>query len=382
MSSRSLRRWALIHKWTSLICTAFLLMLCVTGLPLVFHDEIGDWLDDDPPYAALPAETPMANLDRMVDTARQRHPDQSIWYVYVDDDEPRVVIGMLPSLDADRALARYLKFDARTGEVLKEIEPQATRPLTFNDVMLRLHRDLFTDLPGGLFLGAMGLLFLVATISGIVLYAPFVGRQRFGDVRRTRSPRIKWLDLHNLLGVTTLAWVLVVGVTGVVNELAQPLFLVWQRTDVQALVRPYSGVVPPRRDELSPVQQAYDTVKRTLPGMTVTSVVFPGGRLGSAHHYLVWTKGSQALTSRLFSPVLLDARTGKVTTIVQMPWYLRALEVSRPLHFGDYGGMPLKIIWALLDLATIAVLGSGLYLWFSRRRSPIEARLAELQAAE
>ena len=50
-----------------------------------------------------------------------------------------------------------------------------------------------------------------------------------------------------------------------------------------------------------------------------------------------------------------------------MPWYLRVLEISRPLHFGDYGGMPLKIIWMLLDIATILVLGSGIYLWLSRR---------------
>jgi len=51
-----------------------------------------------------------------------------------------------------------------------------------------------------------------------------------------------------------------------------------------------------------------------------------------------------------------------------MPWYLRALDVSRPLHFGDYGGLPLKMIWALLDLVAILVLGSGLYLWAARRR--------------
>jgi uncharacterized iron-regulated membrane protein len=38
------------------------------------------------------------------------------------------------------------------------------------------------------------------------------------------------------------------------------------------------------------------------------------------------------------------------------------------LHFGDYGGMPLKIIWALLDLVTLMVLGSGLYLWTARLR--------------
>ena len=56
--------------------------------------------------------------------------------------------------------------------------------------------------------------------------------------------------------------------------------------------------------------------------------------------------------------------------------------VSQPLHFGDYGGMPLKIIWALLDLATIVVLGSGLYLWLARnRRSSVEERLAHIAAA-
>src|SRR3546814_3694373 len=60
-----------------------------------------------------------------------------------------------------------------------------------------------------------------------------------------------------------------------------------------------------------------------------------------------------------------------------MPWYLTALEVSRPLHFGDYGGMPLKILWTLLDLVTIVVLGSGLYLWIARRKAT-DARVAEL----
>ena len=40
---------------------------------------------------------------------------------------------------------------------------------------------------------------------------------------------------------------------------------------------------------------------------------------------------------------------------------------SQPLHFGDYGGLPLKIIWALFDVAAIVILGSGLYLWLVRR---------------
>ena len=36
--------------------------------------------------------------------------------------------------------------------------------------------------------------------------------------------------------------------------------------------------------------------------------------------------------------------------------------------------MPLKIIWALLDVMTIVVIGSGLYLWIVKRRSTAATR--------
>ena len=55
-----------------------------------------------------------------------------------------------------------------------------------------------------------------------------------------------------------------------------------------------------------------------------------------------------------------------------MPFYLRALEVSRPLHFGDYGGVPLKIIWVVFDIIAIVVLISGIYLWIVRRKFYID----------
>jgi len=378
-SPRALRRWAFIHKWTSLICTMFLLVLCVTGLPLVFHEELDELLSDDPPYADLPAGRPMANLDRMVEAARARHPDHVIWYVFADDDDPKVLVGMLPFAGAEPKLGRALKFDSRTGDLIKEIEPFAQRPLTFMALMLRLHADLFAGLPGELFLAGMGALFVAALISGAVLYATFAGKQHFGEIRRGRSARLKWLDLHNVLGIVILAWMLVVGATGILNELAQPLFRIWQRTDVQAVLQPYRGQPVPAAEALASIQGTYDAVKRALPGNVVTSVVFPNVRVGSPYHYLVWTKGASPLTSRLFNPVLVDARTGELTMFLQMPWYLRALEVSRPLHFGDYGGMPLKVVWAVLDLVTIVVLASGLYLWLFRRRAPVEAHLRELE---
>jgi uncharacterized iron-regulated membrane protein len=57
------------------------------------------------------------------------------------------------------------------------------------------------------------------------------------------------------------------------------------------------------------------------------------------------------------------------------------LLLSQPLHFGDYGGTPLKVIWALLDVITIIVLLSGLYLWCQRCKSSAEDLLIQMDLA-
>ena len=372
MTRNAFRRWFWVHKWTSLISTAFLLLICVTGLPLVFRDEIGDWLNKDPAYAVVPEGAPIVSLDDVAATAHKMYPDRLIASLSIDDDEPKIMVGMVPSWDtynADRTAIHWIKFDAHTGQVLRESRTFSGDGGVFLGIMLTLHRDLFAGLPGELLMGVMALLFVAALVSGAVVYTPFMRRLDFGTVRAARSRRLKWLDLHNLTGVVVLAWMMVVGVTGVINELSTPLFGLWQLTEVKHMLAPFRGKPVPEPAELSSPQAAYDTVKAALPDMIATGVIYPGSPFGSPHHYLIWTKGRQPLTARLFSPVLVDARSGQLASVVKMPWYLRALEVSRPLHFGDYGGVPLKIIWSLLDLVTMIVLGSGLYLWLSRRSS-------------
>ncbi len=370
----SIRSWAFVHRWTSLICPLFLFVICLTGLPLLFSDEISDWMTPHR-YATVPPGTPAANLDRLVASGQKMYPDQVVTSLFIDDDEPQVYLWMAPSWEALQSQPQtrhFIRFDARTGQMLERSPPSSERRWEFMSVMLRLHEDLFAGLAGELFLGLMGSLFVAAIVSGGVLYGPFMKHLKFGTVRSDRSLRIRWLDLHNLLGIATCAWALVVGATGVMNELSTPLFAIWQRTDVKSMLSQYRDAPPPRQEELASIQGAFEAAKRAVPDMTITGVTFPTRVNGSPWHYLLWAKGSTTLTSRLFSPILVDARTGALTEVLHMPWYLRALEVSRPLHFGDYGGLPLKILWALLDALTLVVLGSGLYLWFARRHAMAE----------
>ncbi|MBO9328189.1 PepSY domain-containing protein [Achromobacter xylosoxidans] len=374
-AASTIKTWYLVHKWTSLVCTIFLLIICLTGLPLVFHHEIEHWLDDAKPLSDVPASTPPASLDKLVGAARAMYPGEVVDYVYVDPDEPQVYVGMAKKPGDALVSGHAVRMDGRTGDVLLDGPPYADDRFTFMNIMLALHVDLFAGLAGELFLGFMGLLFCVAIVSGVVLYGPFMKKLEFGTVRAARSTRLKWLDLHNLLGIVTLVWAFVVGVTGVINELSTPLFRLWQSTELPRILEPYKGAGVPT--ELASVQGAADTALKAVPGTVAGFIAFPGNAFGSPHHYIVWMRGDTPLTSRLNTPVLVDGRSGELTTVARMPWYLTALELSRPLHFGDYAGLPLKIIWALLDVITIIVLASGLYLWLARRRAT-EARIAEL----
>ncbi|MFT4117872.1 PepSY-associated TM helix domain-containing protein [Bradyrhizobium sp.] len=364
LSTQKIRFWRAIHTWTSLICTLFLLMLALTGLPLIFHDEIDEWFGK----LQLSAETSSASsadFDAIVREAQAVYPKLAVRYLIWDKDLPGVVkVNMAASIDAPRGKATFLSLEEATSRVL-DPQPGRSSAMTF---ILQLHTDMFAGDVGSVFLGLMGALFVISLVSGVVLYAPFMRKLHFGTVRAERGRAIKWLDLHNLLGITTTAWLLVVGLTGVINTLDSFIFRYWRSDQLAQMVAPYKAMPPPAR--IGSVTEAISKAKEVSPDRTPSFLAFPGTFFSSKHHYAVFMRGKTPLTSQILEPVLVDAETLRVTEKRTLPWYVLALELSRPLHFGDYGEMPLKVIWAALDAVAIVVIASGLYLWVKKRMRP------------
>lgn len=381
MPSRSaMRIWSKIHTWTSMISTVFLLLLCITGLPLIFNHELNHALYDEVEPAQLPADTPPANLDTVVANGLARVPGHAVQFMFWDRDEPELIwLSVGKTVDSNPDENRLLKLDSRTGEFLEE--PDFRSRITY--VIYRLHVDMYAGLPGKLFLGLMGLLFCVAIVSGVVLYWPSTRKLDFGAMRRDRPRMVRWLDLHNLLGVVTVVWALTVGLTGVINTWADLIFKLWQNDQLVAMTQAYKDRQVPQGP--TSVDGAVATARQAMPGMQPSFVAFPGNPFSSKSHYAVFMRGETPLTSRLLRPALIEAETGKLTDSRELPLYATALLVSQPLHFGDYGGMPLKIVWAVLTVATIVVLITGLYLWairIWRRRAARPAIRAAYAAAQ
>lgn len=365
MKRGTIKIWSEVHSWSSLIATLFLLMLCVTGLPLIFHDEI-DALSGDQTAMNGPASTREGQpLDQIVAEALTLSGQPTPLFIGFSQDSPIITVTTGPMSNAPEAEMRLFSFNRMTGEPVGEVRDEGVMHF-----LLELHTDMFLGQPGMWFLGVMGFLFVVAIVSGVVLYVPFMRRLAFGTLRNDANPRVRSLDQHNLLGIVTLGWALVVALTGAINAFAAPLTDSWRNGELANMVAAQGGT-----DALAParygsIDKAMAAAKAAQPGLSPQFIGFPGGAWSSPRHYAIFFQGDTPLTSHVLTPALVDAETGKLDAIRSMPAFNQALMLSKPLHFGDYGGLAMKLVWALLDLATIWVLVTGLKLWLKRRATP------------
>ncbi len=122
---------------------------------------------------------------------------------------------------------------------------------------------------------------------------------------------MRWLDIHNLVGILLVMWTLVVGFTGVINTWADLVIKIWQyrpaRGDDRAVPRPAAAGATrlPRRGGQGRRIAA-------CPDMRPSFVAFPGTTFSSKSHYAVFMRGDTPITSRLLKPALIDAETGKL----------------------------------------------------------------------
>src|SRR3546814_20270890 len=86
-------------------------------------------------------------------------------------------------------------------------------------------------------------------------------------------------------------------------------------------------------------------------------------------------KGNSSLSERNFQPVLVDAVTAKLTAVTRWPLALSVMYLSQPLHFVDYAGLPLKIIWGFFDLIAIILLVTCIYPWLGRTGTLFSSRV-------
>jgi uncharacterized iron-regulated membrane protein len=359
MSPTLTRRLLAVHRWAGLILSLNVLVFAVTGLILIFHDEIGEALA--PAVEQRPVREPML-LREAIAVAKSKLPGAEAVFVSRELEHPQQVFVGLGQGSRKLEDTKAIKIDLTTGNVDDQDFDD-----TFIGVVFHLHAQLLAGPIGGLLVGAIGLALLLTLITGAVIYGPMMKRFVFGTLRRDKHRRNLFADLHKLVGISIFGWLSLVVATGILLSLGSILLQLYSQNELRALAK--VDATQQLIEGTPVVDDAVSAAEKGSGGRQWTIAILPGSDLSSPRHFSILMSGASGIEKRLLRIALVDAAAPSAASYHDFPLYLQALLISEPLHFGDYGGLPLKLLWSLFTLALIVLSGTGVYTFFSGRRS-------------
>lgn len=355
------------HSWLGLIASWVLFLVFLTGAMTMFKREVDLW-EKAPAYlrsqnhaavgldAVLAATTVPAEVrDPHIEVLLPGR--MSAYYqVFLYDDEG----------DFYRATA----FHALTGAALPD--PGATG---LGEFFEEFHKELY--LPGGHYLvGLVSLLFFLCLVTGLVLYWPKLSWSSLTSWRWSR-PRLRWLDPHNSIGVLGLPFHLLMAFTGTIFNLAIVLNLVM-------VFGRLGGDDRELRELRFPPPLPIEIADAPSRGRSVDGLIADASRrldMEPVRVSILHFRDRNAWLTVHGHGEGSFAQVGQISYRLEDGEVLRALpprevnalahgnEVLHRLHYGDYGGFALRLVYFLLAIATCVLIATGNLLWLEKRLS-------------
>ncbi|WP_262707111.1 PepSY-associated TM helix domain-containing protein [Chitinophaga barathri] len=338
-----------VHRITGLIAGVFLLLLSFTGSILVFSDEIDHSLNKNA-YQVQPGGTPLP-LNTLYEKGLAANPGR-----------PYITFLRLPQAPDESLIMRaeysaedkvYVYLDPYTGKVLHRRGNKGY----FTDFLLYLHFTPLSGRNGSVIILCVAFIMVISLLSGLHVYRKHLGKVlTFRDKIEWKHRRRRWRNLHRVVGVWALVFNLLMVITGILIQF-----------------KVVGAKVGKKAASLAVQEQIdYDRLLRDaraeIPGFTVLGIRPPraeGGTvlfLGNAGEPAIFGEYASTVTIRPEDGIVMKKVDFKTAGVSQK---LNASVLQ--LHFGNFGGIPLKILWTLLGLAPGVLALSGILIWWRRK---------------
>jgi uncharacterized iron-regulated membrane protein len=333
-----------------------LYILCLTGTALVFHEEFERW--EQPGVPELDSASPAA-AERAANEALARL-DEPPHHFYVG--LPTTTLPRLWVSDGERTW-----FADATGALVAEADHE------WSHFLEKLHYYLtLPTLPGLTLVGILGVLMVALCLSGLLAH-PRLFRDAF-RLRLSSSKRLAEADLHNRLSVWAFPFHLVIALTGAAIGLSLLVAAVFAPVvndgETATFFDPVFGAETEGPDTPAPLAD-FGTALASFGGKT------PDSRAWIVIFHDPGTAGQSAEILAYFPRRLIfgdymgfdaDGTLGDWTGLSNGTVGQQVVASLYPLHFGSFGGLPVKLLYGLLGLAACAVVASGLNIWLLKRR--------------
>jgi len=251
--------------------------------------------------------------------------------------------------------------------------------------MLELHANLFLGQTGTFIVGTLGVLYLLSTVTGLFIYGPFMKALAFGAIRR-RSLRFALADAHKLVGIASLMFNAMIALTGIgitLGFFAIQFYLLHElRGFEQAFGEIKVSDPPPAFEKLLAAGNA------VVPEEHVYHIRYPGGIQGD-QTCIVFARPDAWKEPLVPTYVIATVEAEPRPMHAVTPFWVQAILIGAPIHYGDYGGRAVRVVYLLLAMTSGALSVTGYVIWFAKarakRRKPAAAQGGqnlELQPAE
>ena len=373
-----LRIYQSLHTWTGIVTGVLLFIAFYAGALTIFKEPIDRWLS--PPIEKMNSVVP-EKFDSLVNQVLGGYPESHRGFTLKLENTESVLAPVSWSdHEGGRELDLAHSFSYATLDDSGKILVRESVPSALAELIDMLHRTaglpFFAghDYLGVYVLGAAAVLYFLALISGVILLLPTLVKDLFA-LREGKNRKRFWLDAHNIVGIASLPFHMVISLTAIVFAFHDQFY----DTLSVAVYRdqPMFTRAPPSAEafqpvNMLPVSELLNRVEQRAPNMKVTEMMFsgldskrPGVRValmntdymvsGAREGYL----GMNPYTGDIMQTGMLPGQEGLWGSIVSKFF---------SLHFGSYGGNMVRWLYFALGIGGAFLFYSGNLLWLEKRR--------------
>ena len=340
-----------LHHWCGLIVGIVLLFMSITGSLLVFSDEMEAIEEKNMPTVPVKSGTP--SFDVSFKTVQARYPGWEVRLYHLPKTGEALVYDLRKKEQRQKVYA-----DPVSGEIVG-IEENANSSLQRQ--LLLLHYTWFAGTTGKVLVFCTGVLFFITLLTGLIVYRKAIMKTLTFRVRLNRkTSRSFYSSLHRIIGVWSVLFNLLVVTTGL-----------WLSGNIAltAINPPATKASKPKAGSIHSIDAIVRKLATDHPDFDIHLIrIRPGNNnIGISGRF----QSDPSVYGNYYTVFTVNGETGLLQNsqvMKELPVNQRLAKMAGPLHFGNYGGLPLKIVYCLLGLTPGLLSVSGFVLW--RKRKP------------
>lgn len=385
MKKEQLGLWLQAHRFLGVTLGIVIFATCLTGTAMVFRDELRLWcsplaqrsaeLGERAPEFSNARELEGEELSRVVQSFLAEHPiDQVSRGLILLPDNRDALYELIYQKPQAKSLTRAY-IDARDLAYLGESSVQAA------DFIFAIHANLaLRGKLGRTLVGIMGVFMLLLIVTGVLIHRKKI--KNLFALRWVGTARRFYTDAHNAMGLWGLPFHFMIAFTGAILGVKSLLVLVPAVAEFRGDVRKAKQELRPpavqRNGEMAtmaPIAQLWQEGMAKLdeeieqdfvptmisldawgekPAVMSISGAIPGALLPE----------NEAFSLRLSG---VDAKVKDLENGLEGGMFRRGFDALAPLHYGDFSGWSLRILYFLFGISTTILAATGLSIWAQRQ---------------